>query len=200
MEGWKVDDEGKLIKLLDSGLVGRKEALTMLYTDAELKKLIFAFLLKKGACSGECETIFCDSLVAFVQKGGTANFVYPDKLGSYLIGIAKFLFYRIKRLEKKEERLEHREKDQWVDSPEITLLGKEKRQQVLFLLNVLDEACRKTIHLWAQDFSMKEIAEKLGYKTAAVVRKKKHLCLKKLMNILKDKTELRQRLLEIYNG
>ena len=50
----------------------------------------------------------------------------------------------------------------------------------------LGAACQKVLQMWQLSYSMKEIAEELGYKNDAVARKKKRLCMKKLLEILEE--------------
>ncbi|MEO0473508.1 MAG: hypothetical protein AAF206_28100, partial [Bacteroidota bacterium] len=70
------------------------------------------------------------------------------------------------------------------DSPEILLAAKEKERHQLQLLSRLGEPCRTILEHWRLHYSMKEIAAKVGYKNEAVARKKKRLCMKKLLDIL----------------
>ncbi|MCB0641178.1 MAG: hypothetical protein KDC44_06040, partial [Phaeodactylibacter sp.] len=68
-------------------------------------------------------------------------------------------------------------------------------QKVDGVFDLLPEACRQVLKMWTLGYSMREIAANAGYKSDGVVRKKKRLCLVKLMQALQDQPDLLQQLL-----
>lgn len=67
-----------------------------------------------------------------------------------------------------------------------TVLTKELRHNLEFLLDGLKDKCREVLNLWAYSYSMSEIAQMLAYSSPQVVMNKKNLCLKELRKILAD--------------
>jgi DNA-directed RNA polymerase specialized sigma subunit len=70
------------------------------------------------------------------------------------------------------------------------LIGFERRQNLEVVLQQIDDKCRQVLTLWAKDMKMQAIAKVLNYSSAEVVRKKKHFCLKKLIELVNLHPEL----------
>ena len=89
-------------------------------------------------------------------------------------------------------------KEQHTEDPEWILLEKEQEEELDSLLNALGDTCKKVLRLWQLSYSMKEIASELGYKSEGVARKKKRLCMKKLLEILDENPEIKNFLKKYY--
>ncbi|MBT1687600.1 RNA polymerase sigma factor [Dawidia soli] len=60
-----------------------------------------------------------------------------------------------------------------------------RKEVIVRLLNQLDETCRNVLVLsFYRDFSMESIASELNFKSESVAKKKKHLCMKKLKELV----------------
>jgi len=60
-----------------------------------------------------------------------------------------------------------------------------KKEIIVRLLNQIDETCRKVLMLsFYKNFSMESIANEMNFKNEHVAKKKKHLCLKKLKELV----------------
>jgi len=122
------------------------------------------------------------AILYFNVKDGKITTLHSS-LETYLFGIGKNLFKKSLRskarmstsLDKIQETADHD-----LNYYERTAENEQKKQ-VKRWLEKMEEPC-KTILLMAyfQKFSMEAIAHRMGYKTEAVARKKKHLCLEKL--------------------
>ncbi|MEL6251851.1 MAG: hypothetical protein AAFR87_07565 [Bacteroidota bacterium] len=58
-------------------------------------------------------------------------------------------------------------------------------------MDSLKDKCKEVLTMWAQKYSMKEIAEALGYSNEQVVRNKKNHCLKELKELVRKNPEVR---------
>ena len=67
------------------------------------------------------------------------------------------------------------------------------------MLEQLGNACQKVLRLWAQHFSMTEIANELGYKNSQIAMNKKNRCLGKLRDSLEKNTSARESLKSYLN-
>jgi DNA-directed RNA polymerase specialized sigma subunit len=71
-------------------------------------------------------------------------------------------------------------------SEHIALL--EHKQQLLFTIEQLGEACQKILILfYFEEMPVKEILKHLHYENEQVVRNKKHKCLQQLAGLIKSK-------------
>jgi RNA polymerase sigma factor (sigma-70 family) len=60
-----------------------------------------------------------------------------------------------------------------------------RKEIIVRLLNQIDETCRKVLMLsFYRNFSMESIASEMNFKNEHVAKKKKHLCLKKLKELV----------------
>lgn len=60
-----------------------------------------------------------------------------------------------------------------------------RKEVIVRLLNQLDATCRNVLVLsFYRDFSMESIASEMNFKSESVAKKKKHLCMKKLKELV----------------
>jgi RNA polymerase sigma factor (sigma-70 family) len=70
-----------------------------------------------------------------------------------------------------------------------------RKEVIVRLLNQIDETCRRVLTLsFYRNFSMESIANELNFKSESVAKKKKHLCLKKLKDLVDKHRILRDSL------
>ena len=100
-------------------------------------------------------------------------------------GICRYLWFQRFREIEKDENKKNRPNSEadWID-PEIKLVQKDQNEQLNLLLGQLPIPCRKVLELWKLGYSMDEIAQRVGYKSAGVARKKKYQCMQKLMQLI----------------
>ena len=81
-------------------------------------------------------------------------------------------------------------------NPETIFLYAEQKELLSKILEFATEDCKKVLLRWAQNYRMKEIASEMHYKSEDYAKRKKHLCLKKLVEHLTRNPELKERLRE----
>jgi DNA-directed RNA polymerase specialized sigma24 family protein len=60
-----------------------------------------------------------------------------------------------------------------------------RKEIILRMLNQIDEICRNVLILsFYKNFAMESIASEMNFKSQSVAKKKKHLCLKKLKDLV----------------
>ena len=70
-----------------------------------------------------------------------------------------------------------------------------RKEIIVQLLNQIGETCRNVLVLsFFRNFSMESIAREMSFKNEAVAKKKKHLCLKKLKELVDKRKELKDSL------
>lgn len=168
-----------------------------LYREGEFRRQIVYFVQSRGGSPEDAEDIFQDSIRNLILGVRENKYRGTGSIAGYLFGIGKNLWFKRFRTLQREETMAnpgagielHSD-----DSPELVLADRELESEVDQLLGLLGEKCRMVLELWKLSYSMKEIAEKLGYKTEGVARKKKRLCMKQLLDILDKNPALMERL------
>ena len=100
---------------------------------------------------------------------------------------------------KKEIRLRTEDIDDQYDissdtTPESLLFDQTKIEQLNDLLGKLGKNCKEVLMYWANGYSMKEIAEMMGYKSDNMAKKKKYKCFKELLDYLEQHPEIKNTL------
>ena len=178
------DNTIEIINKIRESAKARNEVIKQLYYNEKLKGNIRKFIFKKGGSEEDVDDIFNYTLVQFIKTVTTKeNFTINSTLESYLFGIAKNLwFQKLKtQLKNKTESLELVKYNTTTDfDPEEILMTKEKKEIIEKALGELGKNCKEVLKLWAKKYSMKEIAEKMEYKSEMMARKKKCNCQKEL--------------------
>lgn len=149
--------------------------------------VITGFICKNSGNREDAQDIFMDAMEAIYRKLQDGNLILTSKFSTYLYEICKRLWYK---------RLRRKKWDSGVtpDDPVVSNLVKEMDKPIeeterLKLLRdkfaLLPEDCQKVLKLsWHTDMNLKEIAELMGW-TYGYARKRKHLCLEKLIDLIK---------------
>ena len=167
----------------------RNELLVSIHNNLQLRNTIKSYLKSKGATDIELDHLYNETLVALIKTGfATKNILnLTGDLEPYLMGIARNLWYQECKKRKREislpEVISHQTADDQPVAEEI-FLTKERYALLHDVLEKLRSNCRAVLMHWANGFSMTEIAEKLGYQSEGMARKKKSQCLAELNDFL----------------
>lgn len=167
----------------------RNEVLVTIHNNLQLRNTIKSYLKSKGATDIELDHLYNETLVALIKTGfATKNILnLSGDLEPYLMGIARNLWYQECKKRKREislpEVVSHQTADDQPVAEEV-FLTKERHALLHDVLEKLRSNCRAVLMHWANGFSMTEIAEKLGYQSEGMARKKKSQCLAELNDFL----------------
>lgn len=179
--------DASIIRSINEGGRDLESAMSHLYLNHSCRGHVFAFVLKRKGSKEDAEDIFQDGIRFLIMQVRANKYAASGELGAYLFGICKNLWFkRFKRI-KREEDFEKLDTEAQIETynPELHLVEKDRAEQVKQFMSVLSPACKQVLQLWQLGYSMREIAAEMNYKTEGVVRKKKHLCMKKLLDTLK---------------
>ncbi|MGD1844752.1 MAG: RNA polymerase sigma factor [Salibacteraceae bacterium] len=186
--------ESALIKGLRQGGVAEDQAIKKLLS--KHRDMIFRLVTQKQGSEEDAADVLYESLTTLVLHVREGKFREESSLSTYWYAIAKGVWYKRLRKRIREENLEDQlafEEDEVID-PEKALEDQEARFKVQALLGRLRPKCREVLLLWGQHYSMDEIAQKVGFKTAQNAMNKKSKCLSELKGLLKQEPELRGQL------
>lgn len=180
-----------------SGKAGRDEVIGILYYDEVLRNKIRMVINKYGGKTSDFEEVFNTALMQFVKTViKNKDMVISNTLHSYICGIAKFVWMN---KSKKENKIRTEDIDDQYDissdtTPESLLLDQSKIENLNELLEKLGKNCKEVLMYWANGYSMKEIADLMGYKSDNMAKKKKYKCFKELLDFLEKNPEVKKAL------
>jgi RNA polymerase sigma factor (sigma-70 family) len=169
-------------EVIDKILKGDERALDYLYT--KNYKMMVNLILKNSGTETEAKDVFQDALVVFWQKIIRGELILTSKISTYLYSVCWNLWR--KELDRKK-RLSNEEKD---GSEKMNHDQQEQVRIIRQCVDSLGETCRKVLAYYYFDgFSMKEIAEKMGFANSDTAKTKKYKCKKELDKLVKSRYE-----------
>ncbi|MEL6676733.1 MAG: RNA polymerase sigma factor [Bacteroidota bacterium] len=160
---------------------------------------IVQFIVSRNGSQDEAKDIFQDAMINLMLSIQQEKFKGNSSLRTYLYAISKNLWYRRFNRSLREDayKMEQSGAEDLAESPDVLLMETEKQQALHQMMDQLKVKCKEVLLLWARKFSMKEIAEKLGYQNEQVVRNKKNLCLKELKSLVQENPQVRNMIGEL---
>jgi len=152
-----------------------------------------SFVRSRNGSLEDAEDVFQEGIRLLILNVRAGKYKGEGSLAAYLFGVCKRLWYKRFQKMMRDASLENTafpEAESRQKNPEELLLQAEQVQAIEALLASLGTSCRRVLEMWQLSFSMREIARELGYKNEAVARKKKRLCMVKLLEKLDEEPEL----------
>lgn len=175
----------------------RDRAIHQLYYDETLRAHFKKMMGSIHYDVNEFEPIYNHALMQFVNTVlKRKDFTLEQAYYSYITVIGRNAYVR--KLKRRNVLVEP---DQYVnvwtteEEPEKLLIDLEQKSILQDLLGKLGEKCREVLLLWGNGFSMKEIAERLDYKSDGMARKKKYKCLRAFNVMIQDNPSYKKLLL-----
>ena len=179
-----------LIEKVNSGIDGRNEVISMIYSNPKIKQKIILYVKKQGGSNDEAEDVFTDSILAFV-KMCRKKVKIQSSFSAYFFGIAKYVWFGKIRSKQSTKEIAIEENEFIEDLDPYSYMVDGNRRRILnILLQQLDQKCREVLSKWAYSFKMSEIATEFGYASEGMARKKKYTCLQKLLKIIEANPKL----------
>ncbi|GAB5419058.1 MAG: hypothetical protein Crog4KO_05660 [Crocinitomicaceae bacterium] len=156
---------------------------------------IASYVLKNSGGKDDAEAILVEGVTNLILNVRKGQFKGESSLGTYLFAICKGLWLKTLRKEKRYTDLGD-DKPLAIDenSPLTHFSESELQREVGFLLGKIGAACQEVLKLWAQHYSMTEIATQMEYKNAQISMNKKNKCLGKLKEIVRENQKYREQL------
>lgn len=183
---------------INTSETSRSALISYIYNSPDLRGNINKFVLTHGGIPEDANTIFNETIVQFIKTAfGLRDYSHlTGELKPYLFGIARNLWYaEVKRRGKQNSLIQDLSVEEKLDPcPEEIFMTKERNNLLASLLSQLRSNCRAVLMHWANGFSMTEIAEKLGYQSEGMARKKKSQCLAELNDFLFQNPQIKLQL------
>lgn len=155
------------------------------------------FILNSGGSEQDAEDTIQEGVFRLLANVGKGAFRQDSSLKTYLFNICRNIWISQMRRQYKwreiQEALAY--KDGEAGDAGRDVYEKDRQALIGEALAPLSGACRQVLRLWSQGYSMEEVARMAGYGNAASAKKKKSVCMKKLVDLLKERPQLRKELL-----
>lgn len=185
--------DAKIIETLVSTKMEEKHVIQYLIDENRGK--IASYVMSNGGGKDDAESVLIEGVTNLILNVRNGKFNGDSTLSTYLYAICRGIWLKSLR---KEKRFTDFNVDESTliddDSPLLAVSEEELQTEVDQLLSKIGEACRKVLKLWAQQYSMAEIANSMNYKNAQISMNKKNRCLGKLKAIVKENREYGKRL------
>jgi len=193
--GFENDEE--IIKAIKSGGAKRQRAIRFLYnTNQDLLRKVVQYVKNNSGNEQDGQDMFHEGIIVLDRNIRNDKFRGESSLGGYLFSICRLLWMnQIRKNVKVDLRDDPITMDQpEYENPEVISMADEKKAILANVLDKLGERCKKVLELWRLSYSMQEIADKMGFSSAAMATKNKYKCHKSLMNYLKEHPQLLEQL------
>lgn len=181
----RVDDD--LIRAIQSGGAIADKAMMSMYGayHKDIRALIYMLITRYGNRLDDPGDMVHDSFIVMLHK---IRYESPEitSIKAYWMGIARHLWLNQIKKSNKVSLVEEpiADYERLDDSPEKLLIEEERYHRIERCLCKCGPRCHEILTLWLSDYSMDEIAEKLNLSSAAMARKLKHECFKKLKDLI----------------
>jgi len=167
-------------QLIEKIKLGDESALDYLYR--KNYKMMTRLVLNNNGTEDEAKDIFQEAVIIFWQKIRSETFILTSKISTFLYSVCQNLWR--KELERKSKYSR-----EFADTKEYSDFDKEEREKIVHdCINELGETCKKVLlYYYFDNFSMQEIADKLGFSNADTAKTKKYKCKKELDELIKSK-------------
>lgn len=155
-------------------------------------RLVYAWVTSHGGDTEDAADVFQEAMTILFQKSQNEAFRLSCKIGTYLVAVSKFVWY--KKLEQRNRRPDfslpgddESYADRYAAYDEDIKVQEEREihfEQLGLAMEELGEPCRSLLHaFYTQDKSMQEIAAMFGYTNPDNAKTQKYKCLSRLKKI-----------------
>jgi DNA-directed RNA polymerase specialized sigma24 family protein len=161
----------------------REQRFMELYEEAFPK--VAGFVAHRGGSFQDAKDIFQDSLVIFYEKKVESLSAIEISDEAYLIGIAKHLWIRKFKADKRYVGLDAMEK--LISIPEEYF--NQENNKLVSILELTGKKCLTLLRAFYYDnFSLERIKEKFAFSTLHSASVQKHKCIEKMRTIVEQKS------------
>ncbi|MEM7105548.1 MAG: sigma-70 family RNA polymerase sigma factor [Bacteroidota bacterium] len=195
---WKrkfTDDQ--LVAAIRQGGKEAEKAIHSLYKDH--RNQVIQFILSKNGSENDALDVFQDAVISLVTSIEEGKFKGGSTVKTYLFAISKRLWYRKFNRNTRDDKFRNdfEQKEVTDRDPETLLLKKDRESKIEEVMNQLKPRSREVLMLWIRNYSMKEIAEIMGFKNEQVARNKKSNSLKELKDLIGKEHPVRKLIEEL---
>lgn len=160
----------------------REQTFEQLYEQAF--PLVAAYVSRLGGSFDDARDIFQDSLVLFYEKATGENFQLRSSAEAYVLGIAKHLWAKKFRQDRRNISFDEMEKE--ISIPPDFYSSHEPENRLIRYLEMAGQKCMDMLQsFYYSKMSMQEIAETFGFGSTRSATVQKFKCLEKVRKNVK---------------
>ena len=155
-------------------------------------RIVEKFILRNSGTKDDAKDIFQESLIHFYKKIKSGDLELSCQIKTYIYSVCRNKWLDILRREKNHSKIIDREFGYSVAhvDPHAGIDTKEKKMVIEKVLGRIGRQCKEILYyFYYERYSMKEIAEKMGFKGEQSAKNKKLKCLKYLRKYIADHYE-----------
>lgn len=179
-----------LIKAIQNG--GSKADLALRQIYDQNRQMIMQFVQQNNGDAEQGKDLLQDAVVILYERVRQQPFVLTSKLSTYLYSIARFSWLNQLKRRQTEARVLDTHAFQEADPGHLpVILRAEKGQQIAALFEQLGSDCQQILQ-WSiyDNYSAREICDRMHFQNEQVVRNKKYKCLKSLKELIEQRPHL----------
>lgn len=178
--------EQLIVKKVKKDLNSRNAVIKDLYFNSKLRKSVASYVFKNGGTQTDVDDLLTYGIMSFIKQCYRPLFELKNPVEAYIFSIIKYEWMKRNKSKMKLVDEEHRPELSHEETVMDALINEEKMEALRTAMTKLDDKCRKVLTMWASNLKMREIAQRMNYKSDGMARKKKHECLGKLKQLTKD--------------
>ncbi len=181
------NDQALVADILKGG-AARQKAIKEIYHWQNAREKVIAFVKRNSGQEADGQDIYQEGIIALDRNIREGKFRGESSLSLYLFATCRFLWMNQLR---KNQRVNLQADALTMDrptheTPEFTLISKERQAILKQLLGQLGEKCQKILEMWQLSYAMTEIAEAMNLSSEKMARKSKYRCQQALLEIIKS--------------
>jgi RNA polymerase sigma factor (sigma-70 family) len=181
-----------------------RERAAILYLYKQYCEPLSWFVKQNSGSQQDGQDVFQEVVVSFIHLVKQGKFRGESSIKTLLYTMNRNIWFNeLKRRGRSNERDKHFEqaREGNTGSDEGTLENREARQQLFEVIAALGESCKKLLLLfYYENLPMKKILLTTNFENEQVLRNKKYKCIKKLEEMINQKTGLLQQLKMLFHG
>ena len=173
------------------GILEGKDDKVLAYLYKETLPMVKKYILNNQGSLDEAKDVFQDAVIRFYNAVKTGTFKEKCSVSSFVFGISKNLW--INAAKRKERFTGHTESEFVQDSVNLLedIISEEKILAVNQLLDKVGNTCAQLLRYSVYDnLSMREICEKMGFRSEDVAKTNNYRCKQKMMKLVEVNPEL----------
>lgn len=151
-----------------------------------------AMLRAKSLSRDDCNILWTDIVVKFALLVRTGKYNHQDKMVGFIKNLGHFMALNYLR-DNKKSRITDSVDDIYYEpvAKSASLYHRELKELLEDQLVIVGKTCKDILYMWANGYSMQEIMTKLELVSLEATRKRKHICLKKLLANINNNSQMK---------
>jgi len=174
----------------------RRQAMYALFTNKDLQKKVFKYVLDRTKDPETAKEVFQFALETFEKKVRSNKYEARASIHTYILGIVKWHLLNERR---KQGRLREYDPNlhgglDAVEAIEYDIIDAERLNILYEIIAHLGERCKTLLPRWAQNAKPEDIAQEFGFSSADMAKKETYRCRLKLKAFVDERPWLKNQL------